>query len=61
MKLSYRGATYETEPSTLEVTEGEIGGMYRGKPWKTHNYKQNRRRYFVPHNLTYRGSAYRQQ
>lgn len=31
MKLSYRGVTYEPKPLTLEVTEGEIGGMYRGQ------------------------------
>lgn len=29
MKLSYRGAHYKDEPSTLEVTEGEIVGSYQ--------------------------------
>lgn len=61
MKLSYRGASYEAEPSTPEVTEGGIGGLYRGQPWKVHHYKENRRKFFAFHNLTYRGAAYRQQ
>lgn len=61
MKFFYRGASYESKPSSLEITEGEIGGMYRGQQWKTHNYKQNRPRYTIPHNLTYRGAVYKQQ
>ncbi len=34
MRLSYRGVSYEYTPPTLEVTEGEIQGSYRGTPWK---------------------------
>ena len=34
MRLSYRGASYEYTPPTLEVTESEILGKYRGQPWK---------------------------
>lgn len=36
MRLSYRGVSYEYSPPTLEVTEGEIQGKYRGTPWKCH-------------------------
>jgi hypothetical protein len=34
MKLSYRGATYEYNQPTLEVTEGEILGSYRETTWR---------------------------
>ncbi|MGI0493586.1 DUF4278 domain-containing protein [Alkalinema pantanalense CENA528] len=34
MKLSYRGVHYEYTPPTLEVTEGEICGHYRGVEWR---------------------------
>jgi hypothetical protein len=34
MKLSYRGVTYEYNQPTLEVTEGEILGHYRGVHWR---------------------------
>lgn len=61
MKLSYRGANYQAESTTLEMTEGEIGGLYRGQPWKVQPQKQNRRRFFAPHDLMYRGIPYRQQ
>jgi Domain of unknown function (DUF4278) len=36
MKLSYRGVTYEYVPPSLEVTEGEVRGSYRGAPWRCH-------------------------
>jgi hypothetical protein len=57
MKLTYRGVCYEAEPATLEVTEGEIGGTYRGQNWKFHYVKH------VPepqpvHDLKWRGVAY---
>ena len=58
MKLTYRGIQYETEPTTLEIREGEIGGNYRGLPWRFHHLRH------IPepppaHNLTWRGVAYR--
>jgi hypothetical protein len=59
MKLSYRGVNYEAEPTTLEVTEGEIGGMYRGHAWKTHHPKLTRRGSMAAVELSYRGIAYR--
>lgn len=57
MKLSYRGVRYESTPSTLEVTEGEIGGMYRGRPWQFHYLRH------IPepppiHELKWRGVTY---
>jgi len=57
MKLSYRGATYEGIQPTLEVTEGEILGKYRGASWRGHIYKEMP----VPQSglhLSYRGVAY---
>ncbi|NEQ69824.1 MAG: DUF4278 domain-containing protein [Symploca sp. SIO1B1] len=30
MKLTYRGVSYEHQPATLETTETEITGKYRG-------------------------------
>jgi len=58
MKLSYRGVNYEEQPSTLEVTEGEIGGKYRGQAWKIHRPKQNFR-HPMSRELIYRGITYR--
>lgn len=34
MKLSYRGISYNSEPSVLVTSEGEIGGKYRGSDWR---------------------------
>ena len=34
MKLSYRGISYNSEPSFLITSEGEIGGKYRGSDWR---------------------------
>ncbi|MGA7934741.1 MAG: DUF4278 domain-containing protein [Kovacikia sp.] len=57
MKLSYRGVSYESNPLTLEVTESEILGKYRGANWHCHTLKElpipqpNR-------TLTYRGVLY---
>ena len=33
MTLSYRGINYKHELPTVDMTEGEIGGQYRGQPW----------------------------
>lgn len=57
MEFSYRGVKYEKDLPTLEMTEGEIGGMYRGQAW---NYKYPRH-IPVPQatpNLKYRGVSY---
>jgi hypothetical protein len=61
MKLSYRGVSYEAEPDTLEVTEGEIGGLYRGRAWRVHNHQPIRRRYLASLELIYRGVGYKRQ
>lgn len=57
MKLSYRGASYDYNQPTLEITEGEILGKYRGATWRCHTLQE------VPTpqptaNLTYRGTRY---
>lgn len=57
MKLTYRGVNYESHLSTIEVTEGEVGGQYRGTHWK-HHYP---RHIPVPQpivGLRYRGASY---
>ena len=58
MKFLFLGAKYEKDPVTLEVQEGNTGGLYRGLPWKTHQYKQQLRRSTQPVKLTYRGANY---
>lgn len=57
MKLSYRGVNYEPKASTLEVTEGEIGGQYRGQPWRFQLVRHIRQPQPV-HHLKYRGVPY---
>lgn len=57
MKCCYRGVQYEKTPSTLEVTEGEMGGTYRGQNWRLHYVRH------IPeppptHDLKWRGVAY---
>ncbi|HAX78537.1 MAG TPA: hypothetical protein DCY88_22570 [Cyanobacteria bacterium UBA11372] len=57
MKMSYRGVAYEYEPPTIDMVEGEIGGKYRGQPWRC-SYP---RHIPVPQpalDLKYRGVAY---
>ena len=58
MKLQFRGKTYERPNLALNVEEGEVGGMYRGKPWKVHHLKEQYRRNHVKSDLTYRGVHY---
>ncbi|MBD2326932.1 DUF4278 domain-containing protein [Alkalinema sp. FACHB-956] len=41
MKLSYRGVHYEYTPPSLEVTEGEICGRYRGVEWRCRTVVDN--------------------
>lgn len=58
MKLSYRGANYEYNQPSLEVTEGEILGHYRGVNWRCHTLREMP----IPQPgqpLHYRGMAYR--
>ncbi|HBB33372.1 MAG TPA: hypothetical protein DDZ80_21875 [Cyanobacteria bacterium UBA8803] len=58
MKLSYRSVKYEARPSVLEVTEGEIGGTYRGQQWRFH-YPRHIPEPLPVHDLKWRGVAYR--
>jgi Domain of unknown function (DUF4278) len=36
MRLTYRGVTYDRQPDSLEMVEGETGGKYRGSDWHYH-------------------------
>jgi len=57
MKLTYRGVSYEYNPPIMELTEGEIGGKYRGANWS----QSYLRHIPIPQpvaNLNYRGVAY---
>lgn len=58
MKRCYRGVPYDNATSPLEVTEGEIGGLYRGGAWRFH-YPRHIRVPFPVHDVKYRGVAYR--
>ncbi len=58
MKFSYRGVDYENAHSTLEVTEGEIGGKYRGQSWRF-QYLRHIPEPLPVQNLKYRGVSYR--
>lgn len=58
MRLQFRGKIYEGPHVELETTEGEVGGMYRGKPWKVHNLKEQYRNRHNHQAFTYRGVHY---
>ncbi|WP_336654492.1 DUF4278 domain-containing protein [Phormidium sp. CCY1219] len=57
MELTYRGVTYEYTPPTIEMTEGELGGKYRGLDWRFCNQKKNPVQQPTLE-LKYRGVAY---
>lgn len=57
MKLTYRGLEYEPESFPLDVTEGEIGGKYRGQHWR-YRYLRHIPELQPQHPLTYRGASY---
>ncbi len=54
MKLTYRGTTYESDIPTVDVTEGEVGGKYRGQNW-SYRYPRHIPVPGPPRNLKYRG------
>lgn len=58
MRLLFHGARYEHQPSDVTVTEGKVGGTYRGQAWKVHHYQKPLRR--QPHSveMLYRGVRY---
>ncbi len=57
MKLTYRGTSYESDIPNIDVTEGEIGGKYRGQNWK-YNYPRHIPISGPPQHLKYRGVAF---
>jgi hypothetical protein len=57
MKLTYRGIDYDYTQPTLEVTEGEILGRYRGAAWRCQTVQELP----IPRPnamLNYRGASY---
>ena len=58
MKLQFRGKSYDAAHVEWDINEGEVGGTYRGKPWKVHHLKEQHRRKHVKSLLTYRGISY---
>ena len=40
MKLCYRGVPYEKPILSLEITDGEIVGKYRGVSWQARHLKE---------------------
>ncbi|MDY7012387.1 MAG: DUF4278 domain-containing protein [Cyanobacteriota bacterium] len=61
MRLTYRGVSYDREPLSLEVAEGEIGGQYRGQAWRHHYPRHIPNLRIKPRVLQYRGVTYRAQ
>jgi hypothetical protein len=57
MKLTYRGVSYEYTPPTIETTEGELAGKYRGLDWRFCNLKKAPVQQATVE-LMYRGVAY---
>ncbi|MBD2578677.1 DUF4278 domain-containing protein [Oscillatoria sp. FACHB-1406] len=58
MRLIYRGVSYESQPLSLEVTEREASGVYRGETWKHHYPKHLPNAKPNSHTLQYRGVQY---
>ncbi len=59
MKLLFRGIRYNHDPVTVEPTNTEIKGTYRGVHWKSHPYAQSRHGQGLKQ-MTYRGIHYLQ-
>ncbi|NEO48324.1 MAG: DUF4278 domain-containing protein [Moorea sp. SIO4A3] len=57
MKLRYRGLSYHVKPSLIEVTEGEIGGIYRAQSWRYH-YPKYVAKSSTTNRFKWRGIAY---
>jgi hypothetical protein len=58
MRLHFLGKTYETPHEEWQVSEGKVGGLYRGSPWKVHRLKEQHRRRHNSATLVYRGIPY---
>ena len=54
MKLLFRGIRYNHDPVTVEPTNTEIEGTYRGVHWKSHPYAKSRHGHGLKE-MTYRG------
>ena len=57
MELTYRGRCYDYDPPTLEMMEGEAGGLYRGCQWPV-RYPRHIPVSQPSHRLQYRGVSY---
>jgi Domain of unknown function (DUF4278) len=57
MKFTYRGANYEYDIPTVDMTEGAVAGKYRGQNW---NYRYPRHLTMPQHpqDLQYRDAHY---
>jgi hypothetical protein len=58
MKLHFHGHDYEDPYIQWQVIEAEVGGKYRGVPWKIHRMKEQHRLLPQYTNLVYRGVHY---
>lgn len=62
MKLCYRGASYDHNPTPIETINGEVGGKYRGLPWIRTQVKTNKGLGIQPtYDLYYRGVSPRRK
>ena len=57
MKCNYRGVSYECSLIPVEVQTGELGGKYRGVPWRRYQPKSTSMSQNFSQ-LKYRGVAY---
>lgn len=57
MELSYRGLHYDYDPPTVDMMEGEAGGLYRGCQWQV-RYPRHIPVTQPSHSLKYRAVAY---
>ena len=55
MKLCYRGVSYEPNSTCVETIQGEVGGKYRGLPWRHTHLKISGRHTQPRYKLYYRG------
>ncbi|MDF0554437.1 DUF4278 domain-containing protein [Kamptonema sp. UHCC 0994] len=53
INLIYRGANYEFNPPSVEVSDGESTGKYRGQIWRTPKFKHH---IAVTTGIKYRGA-----
>lgn len=61
MKLHFHGGIYDDHHIELEVTEGQVGGRYRGTPWKMHRLLKRQKRRRDSSQLKYRGISYNKE